>query len=89
MECTGIRFRGDGEWLSRKHGPTRRRKWRKVHLAMAIATGDICTVEFTSSRHGDRPVLPELLPQIPTGEQIETVTADGTFDSHRCHAAIL
>lgn len=53
IDSTGIRFRGDGEWLSRKHGATRRREWRKVHLAMDTATGDIRAVEFTSSRQGD------------------------------------
>ncbi len=103
IDSTGIRFRGDGEWLARKHGATRRREWRKVHLAMDTATGDIRAVEFTSSRQGDSPFvgeaiprivscpssLPELLSQIPADEEIETVTADGTYDTRRCHAAIL
>ncbi len=43
---------------------------------MDRTTGDIRTTEFTSSRHGDSPILPELLMQIPTGEEIETVTVD-------------
>ncbi len=88
VDSTGIRFRGDGEWLARKHGATRRREWRKVHLAMDTATGDIRAVEFTSSRQGDSPLLPELLSQIPDTEEIETVTADGAYDTRRCHAAI-
>ena len=61
----------------RKHGPGRRRQWRKVHLAMDVVTGDIRAVEFTSSREGDSPVLPDLLAQIPADEAIGTVTADG------------
>jgi len=31
IDSTGIRFRGDGEWLARKHGPQRRRQYRKVN----------------------------------------------------------
>ncbi|PZX16349.1 DDE family transposase [Palleronia aestuarii] len=89
IDRTGIRFRGDGEWLARKHGATRRREWRKVHLTMDTATGDIRAVEFTTSRQGDSPILPELLSQIPADEGIETVTADGAYDTRRCHAAIL
>lgn len=89
IDSTGIRFRGDGEWLSRKHGATRRREWRKVHIAMDTATGDIRAVEFTSSRQGDSLILPELLSQIPAGEDIETVAAGGAYDTCRCHAAIL
>ena len=85
----GIKFLGDGEWLARKHGTHRRRQYRKVHLAMDTATGDIRAVEFTPSREGDSPVLPDLLDQIPEDEQIGTVTGDGAFDTRRCHTAIL
>ncbi len=89
VDSTGIKFLGDGEWLARKHGTHRRRQYRKVHLAMDTATGDIRAVEFTPSREGDSPVLPDLLDQIPKDEQIGTVTGDGAFDTRRCHTAIL
>lgn len=67
VDSTGIKFLGDGEWLARKHGTHRRRQYRKVHLAMDTAPGDIRAVEFTSSREGDSPILPDLLDQIPPG----------------------
>lgn len=89
VDSTGIKFLGDGEWLARKHGTHRRRQYRKVHLAMDTATGDIRAVEFTSSREGDSPILPDLLDQIPPDEDIGTVTGDGAFDTRRCHTAIL
>ncbi len=50
VDSTGVKMRGDGEWQVRKHGPGRRRQWRKVHLPMDVATGDIRGVEVTSSR---------------------------------------
>lgn len=86
---TGIKFLGDGEWQARKHGVQGRRQWRKVHLAMDAATPDINAVAFTSSSVGDSPVLPELLNQIPEAEDIGTVTADGAYDTRRCHTAII
>ena len=89
VDSTGVKMRGDGEWQVRKHGPGRRRQWRKVHLAMDVATGDIRAVEVTPSQTGDSPVLPDLLDQIPPDEQIGTVTADGAFDTRRCHTAII
>lgn len=55
IDSTGVKFRGDGEWLARKHGTSRRRQWRKVHIAMDTETGDIRAVAFTSSRQGDSP----------------------------------
>ncbi|MFN3844292.1 MAG: IS5 family transposase [Paracoccaceae bacterium] len=89
VDSTGIKFLGDGEWQARKHGVQGRRQWRKVHLAMDTATSDIRAVEFTPSSDGDSPVLPELLDQIPAGEEIGTVTADGAYDTRRCHTAII
>jgi len=89
VDSTGIKFLGDGEWLARKHGTHSRRQYRKVHLAMDTGSGDILAVEFTSSREGDSPVLPDLLDQIPPDQEIGTVTGDGAFDTRRCHAAIL
>jgi len=88
VDSTGIKFLGDGEWLARKHGTHRRRQYRKVHLAMDTATGDVCAVEFTSSDKGDSPSLPHLLDQLPRNEQIGTVTGDGAYDTRRCHTAI-
>ena len=89
VDSTGVKFLGDGEWLARKHGTHRRRQYRKVHLAMDMGSGDVLAVEFTSSREGDSPVLPDLLDQIPPDQEIGTVTGDGAFDTRRCHAAIL
>ena len=103
VDSTGIKFLGDGEWQARKHGVQSRRQWRKVHLAMDTATSDIRAVEFTPSRDGpsrdiadampcrarDSPVLPDPLDQIPESEPIGTVTADGAYDSRRCHSAII
>lgn len=80
VDSTGIKFLGDGEWLARKHGTHRRRQYRKVHLALDTGSGDILAVEFTSSREGDSPVLPDLLEQIPPDQEIGTVTGDGAFD---------
>lgn len=56
---------------------------------MDAGTGDVRAVEFTSSRQGDSPLLPELLAQVPPDQPIETVTADGAYDTRRCHGAII
>lgn len=89
MAPVGLRKPDEREWLARKHSTHRRRQYRKAHLAMDTATGNIRAVEFTSSRDGDSPVLPDLLDQIPPDEQIGTVTGNGAFDTRRCHTAIL
>jgi hypothetical protein len=56
---------------------------------MDIATSDIWSVEFTSGSDGDSPVLTELLDHIHVGEAIGTVSADGAYDTRRCHTALI
>ena len=55
---------------------------------MNMAAGDVRALEFTSSQTGDSPVLPDLLAQIPPDWAIGTVTADGAYNTRKCHAAI-
>ena len=45
-------------------------------------------VEVTGSNIGDAPMLPELLNQIPSNQNIGSVTADGAYDTRECHEAI-
>ena len=51
-------------------------------------TLEIRAAEFTTSDVGDAPMLPELLDQIPPEQEIASVTADGAFDTRKCHDAI-
>lgn len=83
-----VKAEGDGEWLAKKHGPSKPRDWRKVHLGIDAATLKIRANEITGSRVGDAPVLPDLLDQIPEDQPIDKVTADGAHDTRACHAAI-
>ncbi len=45
-------------------------------------------VEINGSNIGDAPVLPKLLDQIPSDKEIGFVTADGAYDTRKCHEAI-
>lgn len=88
VDSTGIKVEGEGEWNARKHGGAKRRVWRKVHLGIDEQTLEIRAVEITSSDVGDAPMLPELLDQIAPDQQIASVTADGAYDTRKCHDAI-
>ncbi len=97
IDSTGIKVEGEGEWHARKHGGSRRRVWRKIHLGIDEETLEIRAVEITASHIGDAPVLPDLLDQIPADEEIASVTADeeiasvtadGAYDTRKCHDAI-
>ena len=73
---------------TRKHGGTKRRVWRKIHIAIDEKTLEIRAAELTTSDVGDAPMLPELLERIAADQGIASVTADGAFDTRKCHDAI-
>jgi len=88
IDSTGIKAEGEGEWNARKHGGTKRRIWRKIHIGIDEETLEVRAVEVTTSNVGDAPMLPELLGQIPPDQTIGSVTADGAYDTRKCHDAI-
>jgi hypothetical protein len=88
IDSTGIKADGEGEWNAHKHGGSKRRLWRKVHIGIDQETLESRAVEVTGSNIGDAPVLPEILDQIAVDEQISSVTADGAYDTRTCHEAI-
>ena len=88
IDSTGIKAEGEGEWNARKHGGSKRRIWRKIHIGIDEETLEVRAVEVTGSNIGDAPILPELLDQIAIDEQIGSVTADGAYDTRKCHEAI-
>jgi hypothetical protein len=88
MDSTGIKAEGEGEWNARKHGGPKRRIWRKIHIGIDEQTLEVRAVEIIGSNIGDAPMLPELLDQIPPDQDVGSVTADGAYDTRKCHDAI-
>jgi hypothetical protein len=88
IDSTGIKAEGEGDWNARKHGGSKRRIWRKIHIGIDEKTLEVRAVEVTGSNIGDAPMLPELLKQTPSGQDIGIVTADGAYDTRKCHEAI-
>jgi hypothetical protein len=80
VDSTGLKVFGEGEWMVRQHRWKKRRTWRKLHLGVDEATGDI-VAQLTSEREvSDDAVLPELLGQIEA--PLTQVTVD-------CYKAIV
>jgi len=88
VDSTGIKAEGEGEWNARKHGGSKRRLWRKIHIGIDEETLEIRAIEVTSSSMGVAPMLPDLLNQIAPDQLLGSVTADGAYDTRKCHDAI-
>jgi Transposase DDE domain len=86
IDSTGLKLYGEGEWRVRGKGWTKRRTWRKLHLAMDGETQQFTSVLITNKDVVDPRVLPRLLKEVVGS--VECVTADGAYDSRECYKAI-
>jgi hypothetical protein len=70
----------------RQHGWSKRRTWRKLHLGVDEATGEIVAAVASEAGVTDDDVVPELVEQI--GRPITQVSADGAYDKRKCYEAL-
>ena len=89
MDSTGLKVYGEGEWPVRRHGASKRRTWRKLHLTVDAQSHEVIAAELTAAFVGDAEVLPDLLEQLPAEEPLGSVAADGAYDTQACHEALL
>jgi len=86
IDSTGLKIFGDGEWHSHKHKTSsRRRSWRKLHLAID-GDGYIIASAITDSTVTDASVGISILEQIEG--TIARFTADGAYDSRPMYVAL-
>src|SRR6202046_5970797 len=53
FDSTGLKVFGEGEWKVRQHGYSKRRTWRKLHLGIDEASGEIIASVITTNDFGD------------------------------------
>lgn len=86
FDSSGIKFYGPGEWQRRKHGMTKRRKWRKVHVAIDGNSQMVLVGGLSEQTMHDSQVMPLMLDSY-SGE-INDVLADGAYDTIGCYESI-
>ena len=64
VDSTGLKVYGEGEWNVRQHGWTKRRTWRKLHVGVNEATGEVVAQTLTSHRIDDASQVVDLLSQV-------------------------
>lgn len=78
VDSTGLKVYGEGEWKTRMHGVSKRRTWRKLHLAVNERTNDLEAVELSTNSVDDAQMVEPLLKQIE--EPIGKFGGDGAYD---------
>lgn len=82
IDSTGLKVYGEGEWKVRTHGKDRRRVWKKLHLSVDEASGEVLALEMTGGDVADGPLLPQLVRESrQVGGDVAQASADGAYDS--------
>ena len=86
LDSTGLKIYGEGEWKVRKHGCSKRRTWRKLHLGADPESGEIQAVCLTENKVSDDAAVKELLEQIE--QTLLACAADGAYDKRKVYDAL-
>ena len=86
VDSTGLKLCGAGEWLVEKHGASRRRSWRKLHIGVDAATGQVVAATLTTNDVDDGTQVGTLLDQVDG--PIASFTADGAYDQDGVYGEI-
>src|SRR5918998_2380876 len=81
-----LKLCGAGEWLAEKHGTSKRRSWRKLHIGLDADTGRIVAAALTTNDVDDGSQVGPLLDQVATS--VASFTADGAYDQDGVSAAV-
>lgn len=85
VDSTGLKVYGEGEWKVRKHGVSKRRTWRKLHLGIDVATQQIVSCVLTENSVDDAEMTSEL---IDIDREIDNFLGDGAYDKKKCRKVI-
>ena len=78
VDSTGLKVFGEGEWKMRKHGKSKRRTWRKLHLAVNPDTHEIEAETLTENGCDDASQVDDLLDQATN--KVGGFYGDGAYD---------
>lgn len=86
VDSTGVKVYGEGEWKVRQHGVSKRRTWKKIHIAID-ENGEIRATDVTGNDTHDSEAVPSLLAQEEA--MIETYAGDDASDKRRVYDALI
>jgi hypothetical protein len=86
FDTSGVKVFGEGEWKVRRYGYTKKRLWRKLHLAINIKTQLIEACELTELGTQDCEGFKKLVEAIK--DPIEIAIGDGAYDRFSCYEVL-
>jgi hypothetical protein len=87
FDSTGLKVFGEGEWKTRKHGYSKRRTWRKLHVGMCADSGQIVVGALSSNSVTDDAAMLEMMDGLDEFS-LGDAYGDGAYDTIDCRMAI-
>ena len=78
IDSTGLKIYGAGEWSETKHGPSKKKEWRKLHLTINESNLEIIEASLTTNKVGDPTEALNHLDSIDS--PIQEFLGDGAYD---------
>jgi len=86
LDSSGLKVYGEGEWKVRQHGWSKRRTWRKLHLATDSRTNEIQAIVTSEAGMHDSEAVELLLKDVD--QPIASASADGAYDRRPVYQAV-
>ena len=86
IDSTGLKVYGEGEWKVRKHGVSRRRTWRKLHIGMDVDSQQIISVSLAGNDWDDAAEAASMLKG--KTDRINSFRGDGAYDDFHFRKAL-
>ena len=83
FDSSGLKVYGEGEWKVRQHGKSKRRTWRKIHLALCPDSHEIVLSYLSENNEADCEVVPKMREHLP--KSIRKGYGDGAYDKAPCY----
>jgi len=83
IDSSGLKVFGEGEWKVRQHGKSKRRTWRKIHLAVCAHSQEVVLSLLTENNESDGEAFATMGDQLPA--TVERGYGDGAYDKAKCH----
>lgn len=79
FDSSGLKVYGEGEWKVKKHGKSKRRTWRKIHLASCPDSQEIAVSYLGENSEGDCEAALKMTSCMPSS--VERSYGDGAYDT--------
>jgi len=84
IDSSGLKVYGEGEWKVKKHGKSKHRTWRKLHLAVCPDSHDIVISYLGENSEGDCEAAPKMTSCLP--RSVKRAYGDGAYDTESVRA---